>query len=199
MNKQTSISRYILVILSISIVFTALVLIALNAWVQNKRLATSGTDIVGQIFSNQGYENGYRAGYLAAREKYSKIAPLPAGAVVTSLTGTVTKVAADQISLTVKNLDTNEFIDNVSNDRTALVNASTTVVLRTFLTAEEQAKQLEKWGRSGSKNAPPLPYTEKNIKLSDLTVGQSVVVVADQDIRLKESFTATQIVVNVNP
>ncbi|MFA6099666.1 MAG: hypothetical protein WC750_02160 [Patescibacteria group bacterium] len=199
MNNQTSISRYILVILSISIAFTALVLIALNSWVQNKKMSTSNSGVLGQVFSNQAYENGYKAGYLLAREKYKKIAPLPEGAVVTSLTGTVTKVEVNQLTLTAENLDTNEFIDNISNDRTVLVNASTTVVSRTFLTAEEQVKQLERWSKSGSKNAPPLPYTEKAIKLSDIKPDQKITVMANEDIRLKQSFEATQIILTQTP
>ena len=197
MNNRASLSRYILVILCISIAFTALVLVGLNSWVQNKRLSGDNAGIVGQIFSGQAYENGYKAGYLAARTKYQQIAPLPEGAIVTSVTGKVAAVESNGVRLNVTNLDTNEFVDNVSNVRLAILTASTTVVQRTFLSQDEQAKQLDRWNKNGSRNSPPLPYTEQTIKLSDIKTGDDVVAVASEDIRLKESFNATQIIVNV--
>lgn len=197
MNKQISLSRYILVILCSSIVFTALVLVVLNSWMQNQRLATLGSGIgIDQIFGSQSFENGYKAGYLAAREKYTKIAPLPAGTVVTALSGTVKSVSDKQIVVTATNLDTDPYVDGVSNDRTVLITASTTVMQRVFLSPEEQAKQMDRWSRSADKNktSAPAPYTEKKLNLSDLKPGQTVAVMADEDIRLKESFTATQVV-----
>lgn len=198
MNNRASLSRYILVILCISIAFTALVLVGLNSWVQNKRLSGENAGIVGQIFSNQAYENGYKAGYLAARAKYRRVAPLPEGAVVTSISGTVASVESNAVKLNATNLDTDEYVDNVSNVRLVMTNASTTIVQRNFLSQEEQTKQLEKWNRNGSRNSPPLPYSEKTIKLSDIKPGDSVVAVADKDVRLEESFNATQIIVNIN-
>jgi hypothetical protein len=198
MKTHASLSRYILVILCVSIAFTALVLIALNSLMQNRKLSGASSGIVDQIFSNQAYENGYKAGYLAARDKFSKVAPLPEGAIVTSITGKVDSVDAKGVKLTVTNLDTDEYVDGVSNQRLALVTASTTIVTRSFLSAEEQAKQLERWSESGSKKAPPVPYTEKAINLSGIKPGDNVIAVANEDVRLKDSFNATQLIVNNN-
>lgn len=203
MNKQISLSRYILVILCASIVFTALVLVILNSWMQNQRLASLGLGSTGvdQIFGSQSFENGYKSGYLAAREKYTMIAPLPAGAVVMALSGTISSVNDKQIVVTATNLDTDSYVDGVSNDRTVLITASTTIMQRIFLSPEEQAKQIDKWSKTAdrSKTSPPAPYTENKLSLSDLKAGQTVAVIADEDIRLKESFNATQVILTQIP
>ncbi len=203
MNNPTSLSRYILVILCSSVVFTALVLVILNSWMQNKRLASLGLGGTGvdQIFGSQSFENGYKAGYQAAREKFAAVAPLPAGIAITAISGTIKSINGQQIVVTATNLDTDPYIDGVSNDRTIIVTASTTLMQRTFLSAEEQARQMDRWTKSADrdKTAPPSPFTEKPLKLSDLKVGQTVAVMANEDIRLKESFNATQVILDQNP
>lgn len=199
MNNQTSLSRYILVILCISIVFTALVLIALNSWVQNKNLSPDNSGLVGQIFSNQSYDTGYKAGYLAARETFKKVPPLPDEAIITSLTGTVMSVEEDRIIFKAENLDADELIDGVSSQRTAITTASTTFVTRSYLSPEDQARQLANWSDSGTKDSPPLPYTEKPIKLSEIKPGQKIAAMANINIRFEESFEASKIILEVLP
>lgn len=200
-NDKVSLSRYILVILCVSIVFTALVLIILNSWVQNKRLSqgTSGIPAIDQVLFGQSFEDGYKAGYLAARSKYQRIAPLPEGMTIMGLSGTVESINDKQLLVLAENLDVDEIVDGVSLKRTVMVNEQTKFLLRTPLSPEEQSKQIEAWSRNTGDVPPPLPYTEKIISIKDIKVGQGVSITADEDIKLKESFTATEVILYQQP
>jgi hypothetical protein len=140
MNKASSLSRYILVILCVAIVFTALILIVLNSIVQNKRLSglKSGIPAIDQIMVGQTFEDGYKAGYKAAREKSRFSISTPPGSPVYNMDGTIKSVSADKIQFTAKNIDTDELVDGVSDSRTAQITTSTVISVRTYMTMEEQ-------------------------------------------------------------
>lgn len=195
MNNHVSLSRYILVILCVSIVFTALVLIILNSWMQNKQL--TGLNGVGQLFAGQSYENGYKEGYLAAREKYKTILPLQENATVTSFSGDIESLDDSSVLVRATSIDTNEIVDKVSDVRDVLIASTTKIFSRTLLPQDEQDRLYAQWQKSGASqgNPPPKAYKETEIKLSDLQVGQRVFVSAGEDIKLQESFIATEVVV----
>jgi hypothetical protein len=194
MNNHASLSRYILVILCVSIVFTALVLIILNSWMQNKQLA--GLSGVGGMLTGQTYENGFKEGYLAAREKYQTIQPLPEGASVASFSGNIESLSDSSINVRATNLDTNEIVDGVSDVRNVMIDENTKIFSRTLLPQEEQDRLYAAWQKSGAAqgNPPPKAYKETEIKLSDLQNGQTVMVTANDDIRLQNSFVASEVV-----
>lgn len=198
MNNSSSLSRYILVILCVAIVFTALVLIVLNSIVQNKRLSglKSGIPAIDQIMTGQSYEDGYRAGYKAAREKGGFSMPTPTGAPVLSLSGTIESVSADKVVFKVLSMDTDEFVDGVSSSRTALIATSTQILVRKYLNQVELAKQMEQTAKN---KGLPIPYTEKTGTTTDLRPGQDIAVMAKEDIGLKDEFTVTQIIVTTMP
>lgn len=201
-NDKVSLSRYILVILCVSIVFTALILIILNSWVQNKRLSSgggSGIPAIDQVLFGQSFEDGYKAGYLSARSKYQRMAPLPEGMQIMGLSGLVESVNDKQLVVMAENLDVDEIVDGVSLKRTAMVNEQTKFFLRTPLPLEEQSKQIEAWSRQSGDIPPPLPYTEKNITIKDIKAGQNISITADEDIRLKVSFTAKEVILYQQP
>lgn len=201
-NDKVSLSRYILVILCVSVVFTALILIILNSWVQNKRLSSSGGSgipAIDQVLFGQSFEDGYKAGYLAARSKYQRMAPLPEGMPVMGLSGTVESINDKQLVVLADNLDVDEIVDGVSLKRTAMVDEQTKFLMRTPLSPEEQSRQIEAWSRNTGDVPPPLPYTEKTISLKDIKAGQNVSVTADEDIKLKESFSAKEVIVYQQP
>lgn len=197
MNNQVSLSRYILVILCVSIVFTALTLIVLNSWVQNKRLSDLTSNVPGlNQLTGKTFEDGYKAGYLAAKEKYRSVPPTPEGVAVLSLMGTINSVDGQQLSVTATSLDTDPTVDGVPNERTIVVSTSTSIVLRTNLSAQDFTKKMEEWNKSEDKTkvTPPTPYTEKSLSISDLKPGQTISVTSNEDLRLLTTIKAKQIV-----
>ncbi len=195
-NDKVSLSRYILVILCISIVFTALVLIILNSWVQNKRLSAGslGIPAIDQVLFGQSFEDGYKAGYQAARSKYQRMAPMPEGVITQNLNGHIQSIGSEQLVVLADNLDVDEIVDGVSNKRTVVITTTTKIFFRQGLPPEEHMRQIEDWNKNRSSDLPPIPYTEKLISLKDLSEGQTVSVTAAEDIRLLSSFNATEIV-----
>ena len=194
MNNQVSLSRYILVILCVSIVFTALTLIVLNSWVQNKRLATLTSGVPG--LTGKTFEDGYKTGYLAAKDKYRIIPQRPEGTPVMELSGTINSINNQQFVVTATNLDTDPTVDGVPNERTILIATSTSIVIRTNLTAEEFSKKMDEWSKSPDrlKSAPPAPYTEKTVAISSLQPGQTVSITSGEDLRLLTTIKAKQVV-----
>ncbi len=193
MPPEKSLSRYILVILSVSVVFTALVIVALNAYVSNKKLSESnGGSFLNNALSSFSYDDGYKDGYKAARERFS-IAPPK----ILSVNGTIQDLDLNNFMIIAENLDTDEFVDSVSDKRNVLVNASTTIFMRSPLTQDEIDKKLSAWSKSSDRDitSPPQPFEEKALNFSDLKNGQVVTVVAYDDIRLSEAFDAQTIIV----
>lgn len=197
-SSGASLSRYILVVLCIAVVFTALVLVVLNAWVNNKKLSvpSMGIAAVDQLMNGQTYEDGYRTGYLAAREKFKTIPVSSSDAAVTGLSGTIISLGNGIITIKAESLDTDPLVDGVSDLRKISVPTSTKITIRTFLSPEKQNELAEKWRDNGMLNdePSPLPYTDDAVKLSDLKVGMQISVSASENIRLKESFAAASII-----
>lgn len=200
-NDKVSLSRYILVILCVSIVFTALVLIILNSWVQNKRLSDGGLGIpaIDQVLFGQSFEDGYKAGYLAARSKYQTMVPMPEGAAIQNLNGQIQSIGSDQLVVMADNLDVDEIVDGVSSKRTVLIASTTKILFRQGLPPEEHMRQIEEWNKNRTTDLPPISYIEKSLALKDLSEGQAVSVTAAEDIRLLTSFYATEIVLYKAP
>jgi len=196
METEKSLSRYILVGLSVSVVLTALVIVALNAYVTNRRLSGDGETFIGSALSSFSYNKGYKDGYEAARAKYS-ITPVE----ITQLNGTLIEIKDQKLTVQAENLDTDEFIDGVSNLRTVMISTSTKILSRTPISTEELDKRLAAWRRSGQQDTtpPPSAYDDEEIDFEDLNAGQMVAITAGEDIRLASSFTATEIIVLSEP
>ena len=201
MNNVSSLSRYILVILCVAIVFTALILIVLNSIVQNKRLSglKSGIPAIDQIMAGQTFDDGYKAGFIAARSKCSPALIDPTLMPLFSLAGAVESVSADKVVFTVSNLYTDELVDGIPSRRTAIITTSTKITAQYMLPAEEFSKLLTEAARKGRFDKMPLPYTEKTVKATDLKPGQGVQISAKTDIANKGEFQATEIVAIVQP
>lgn len=193
MSPEKSLSRYILVILSVSVVFTALVIVALNAYVSNKKLSESnGGSFINNALSSFSYDDGYRDGYKAARERFG-VAPNQ----ILSVNGVIQDLDLNNFMIIAENLDTDEFVDSVSDKRNVLINASTTILMRVPLSKNILDKKLNAWSNSADRDTtpPPTPYEEKSLTISDLKNGQKVTVVAYDDIRLAEAFDAQTIII----
>jgi hypothetical protein len=183
------------VVLSISVVLTALVIVALNAYVTNKQLAQNGnSSFIDKAFSTFSYDDGYRDGYSAAREKFGV---LPSE--ITAITGNVMDMDQSFVTIKAINIDTDEFVDRVSDIRKGLITASTTIMLRKVLTGEELDAAMIAWRKNPADNPPPVPYTETKASLNDLSAGATVLITALEDIRLKESFYAQNIIIIYQP
>ncbi len=191
MSPEKSLSRYILVVLSVSVVLTALIIVAINAYVNNARLS-SDNGFIDSTLSSFSYNQGYKDGYNAARDKFH-FAPVE----VRAINGTIIEKTSNSVTINAINLDTDEFVDEVSNIRKAELNSETKFFSRTALSEEEFDKAMSTWRSSGAARGEPPPsgFIDKEISASDLQAGQTIVINADQDIRLMETFTAVSVVV----
>lgn len=191
MSPEKSLSRYILVVLSVSVVLTALIIVAINAYVNNARLS-SDDGFIDSTLSSFSYNQGYKDGYNAARDKFH-FAPVE----IRTINGTIIETTSNSLTINAINLDTDEFVDGVSNIRKAELTAETKFFSRTALSEEEFDKAMSAWRSSGATRgeSPPSGFTDKEISASDLQAGQNIVINADQDIRLMETFTALSVVV----
>lgn len=181
MDNQSSFSRYILVVLCVSVVLTAIILVILNAWVKNKSLGNLN------YFAGGSYEQGYKDGFLAAKNKYS-LAPIKAE--ITSMEGVITKLSGKGFYMDVSG-------EGVSGSRQVMLEAKTEIFSRTAVSAKELEARFAAWRKAGAKNGqdPPKPYEDKLVNASSLIIGQKVLVTAAQDVSGLDSFTAKTIVV----
>lgn len=195
-TQQSSLSRYILVVLCAAVVFTTLVLVILNTWMKTERL--TGVPAIDQVLNGQSYEDGYKDGFLAAREKFTKSPPLPQNVEIKMVSGEIKTIGQDGLTMLVTSLDTDPLVDGVSDTRTVAITKDTKIIKRVMLTPEEMNKRTQAWAAEGAKKGtpPPAPFTDMAIKLSDLKVGMQISVTSDESLRLLESFTATTIVIN---
>jgi hypothetical protein len=186
MSPEKSLSRYILVVLSISVVLTALVIVALNAYVTNKKLADpSNESFLNTAFSSFSYEDGYSDGYSVAREKFSLAPPN-----VSNISGKVTSKNDDSFQILGENLYTDEQVDGVSDKRKIVVTSDTIIKKITPLTPEEFDLAFNKSINSGT---PPLPYTETEVSLMDIEEGTLVNIIANEDVTYAEVIEAIEV------
>jgi hypothetical protein len=192
MSPEKSLSRYILVVLSISVVLTALVIVAMNAYVNNYRLSNDSDSFIDSTLSSFSYNQGYKDGYNAARDKFH-FAP----AEIRTISGKIIETTANSLTIDAINLDTDEFVDGVSNVRKVELTGTTKFFRRTALSEAEFDQAMSAWRSTGATKNEPLPssFTDEEISVSDLQTDQNIVINSNQDIRLMETFTAESIVV----
>ncbi len=179
-----------MVVLSVSVVLTALIIVALNAYVTNKRLADgSSNGFIDTAMSGLSYDEGYKAGYKAAREKFN-IAPPE----VQVMEGTVESLGSDSLQVKATNLDTDEFVDGISNIRTVMITTSTKIFTNEYLSEEDFDTEMNKW-QNNPNLPPPSPYIEKEIDSSELEEGARITVKANNNIRLESTFDAVRITI----
>lgn len=185
MEQRSSTSRYILTALSIILVLTAFILVALNA-VQLERYVSSGKSLR-QSSSTDADGGGYIAGYKAAREKYQMLCPLPVTNSLT-LSGVIQSVSSNTLVVLAKNLDTDPIVDGISDERTILLSAKTKIQKLTPKTSEELAQ---------ASNAGTFvePFQITVLNASSLKVGQLVSIQSDSEVRFAAKITAITITV----
>ncbi len=189
MDGQKSTSRYILTALAIILVITAFILIALNAL----KISTPLTSLTGQSTAD-----AYREGFLSARTKYAAMCPLinNDGNIIS---GTVTAVSGDTLTITQTTFDTEESIDGVGDTRTVKSSAATKVEMTAAKDPAVFQKELAEFKPSPDKVvSPPSPVTVQAANFSDIKVGDIVRVTSDTNLRLAPEITATDITVTRN-
>jgi hypothetical protein len=185
MEQPRSASRYILVALCVVIVFTALVLVAMNAWMKQPGNPIATTDR---------YQEGYSKGYSDARERLRSAGLLSAPSETNILNGTVLSVGNGSIVVKQTNLDTDPTVDQVPDERTITITSSTKIyqrVLKDPAVLDTELREFEKSGASGS--AVPDPYIQTVINFSEIPVGAKVFLYSNMNVRLLSDIVATEI------
>ncbi len=165
-----------------------------------------------------GYFWGYARGGMAVTASYapkivevSKLFP-PAPTSMLSLSGQVKSINGSVVTLDVGSLTPDPFaVENFPEVREVTVaNAAkiTKMVQKDPAELQQEVEAYTKQAVNVSATAGvvpvgpsegPVPFTEKNISLSDIKMGDMVIVTAGSDIMSAPSFTATAIQDQVTP
>ena len=182
--QHQSTSRYILTSLACILVLTALLLVALNSFAPKTQLP----------FGMKTTSQAYMDGYLAARAQYQNKCPnLQAEQNINHFTGTVQANDGQTLTVLQTSLDTDPNIDGVSNTRTVTVSNQTLIHAMTQKSPEALNKEIQASQKLGAAGSPPQPFTTTDIKLSDIHVGDTVMIESDQSVRLLATIPATVI------
>jgi len=181
------------VILCVAVVGTALILIALNAWMKQPGSPLAVIDR---------YQVGYEQGYNDAREQLRTTGLLLPSEETRSFNGTIVSVGDGSLVVRQTSLDTNPRVDDVPDERTVIVTSSTKVVRQTDKDSVDLEKELKAYD-AAVKTDPEIPMPDAvvstDMKLSDIPVDARVTVYADEDVRLLEQVVATRVVVQGQP
>jgi len=157
----------------------------------------------GSILGSGDYATGYAAGMNAAKKKLvdaGLIPPTPAS--ITIISGVVKSVDADRFVINAGKVSPNPLDPQGPTDRTIMVTADTKITAHIPMTIEENTAAMKAFQdslKAGKPIAPPAPYTEKTVTLSDLKIGMNVTVTAAADIRTSAAITATAITFDAIP
>ena len=122
-----------------------------------------------------------------------------------SLSGKVTHIAGNTITLETSYPDTNPF-ESLPKERTITISGTTKVVAYEQKDQVAVRKEMEDFMKNlrtarpadaDARPTPPTPYTEKSASASDIKEGMMISVEADENIKDKTSFTASKIVVTL--
>lgn len=167
--------------------------------------AFAGMTIADRSLSSNGSltgENTYASGWKAAMNtlKDSGVSPMPAGMEVKNLSATVTSVSGNTLSIKVS---TPGLIDTPDLATRTVTLGSGTKILRliprdpTQLQREmdDFAAKMTQPGEVSVEDAQaiPMPYDTQEISVSDLKPGQALLIQAQEDIRDRQAFVATEI------
>jgi len=194
-SVHSSTSRTILVGLAALVVFTALVLVAMNAYMQQGNFKSS-SKMAGSLSTSQ---DTYQQGYEAAKLRFSAICPQLNEAVM-SLSGSVKSAGSKSIVVSEESLAVDPIADGISKDRTVQLAANGKVILMKEKDADQFNKESEAFAKlsvptspQATLSQPPSRFTETNGALSDIKVGMTVTVESDKDLRLLSTINASVI------
>jgi len=163
--------------------------------------------VITSTITGKPIQNTFEAGWQAARQKLEQSGLLrPEPEEIFTLSGTITAVSKNQISLKANPTVLNPLADQAPEMRTVTVTSETKIIKLTPKTSEEIAKEAEDFREAMSSlepgttpPTPPSPYTEEEIKITDLKNGDVISVTSDTNIKMAAKFVAKEIRLNVSP
>lgn len=188
---ERSYSRYLLVVLCLSIVCTAIILIALNTYTVSKRgnvglvSTSSDTQIV----------DAYKEGFEAARSRFAQYG-LGVIGETNILIGRVQSTSGGKLIVSQENLMTDALVSGISDDREVAITGSSKITRSTAKSTTQLAAEQEAFAKLPPSPSlqPPLPTIQSTIRVSDIKVGDRVIVTAQEnDITALGSVTAVSI------
>ncbi|MFA5935248.1 MAG: hypothetical protein WC787_00105 [Patescibacteria group bacterium] len=192
--ETRSYSRYILVVLCVAIVCTALILVALNAFTNTEKLVLPG----GVTTNDDTVIAAYKAGFDSAQNKYEAGALLAASDRTNVLSGPVEDASASKLLVMQKNLAIDSEISGISDRREVLITENTKFYRETPKEVDVFTKEQAAYDASEPDESvgPPSPTIKTAIRLADIKTGDMVrVTTVEENIIGAESMTASEIVV----
>ncbi len=187
--QTRSISRYILVVLCVSVVTTTIVLIGLNAFMNNTTRSPQSAPIANE---------GYVQGFMAARERFKTMTHygiLPNQNTI--LVGKVLEATSDHLLVQQQTLDTDPRVDGVQDERTITLEGDGKAYQETTKHPDQLKTELQLFHANQMPQpnmVPPTASTLTPIALSDIPVGAIVRISSHTDIRLSPAISATEII-----
>lgn len=152
-------------------------------------------------------ENTFQAGWDAAKERLSQY-PMgmsaPEGMEIKSVSGTIQKIEGDKLTVKINPLE--PLADPDLDTRIITIDSNTKVTLSAqkdpaqfqkemeeFQVRMKQSQENQELAQTTEPSMFPTPFEKKEIKVSDLKVGQQISVTANEDIKDKKEFIAVQI------
>jgi hypothetical protein len=177
---ERSYSRYLLVVLCVSVVITGLALVAINAYM------TSQPKADGQASSSdEDLVEAYRSGFNAAREKIQSQGLLLLSGEKNILVGSVVEVSPDRLSVKQENLLVDPLADGVPDEREVVIDSDTT------LFRQSVAAPVADPGATAPQPVERIPASR-----ADISIGTRVRVIAkEENIQLLETIHAKEIIV----
>jgi hypothetical protein len=192
--EPKSYSRYILTILCASVVFTTIVLIALNAWTNEQNRTTLSKLTVNSLTDSEKINSAFTSGYNAARERL-KANGLYTGPIdPNSLRGIVISVNPDNIVVRQNNLDADPRADGVPNEREIMISKNTKIYSESQKQDEKFVKEIIEFGsKVNSDQVAPSPMEQKEITLSEIPVGSIIQVTSNVPVQFLLEIPAVSV------
>lgn len=155
----------------------------------------------------------FQAGWDAAKKQLAEngIGGIPAGVEIKSVTGTAQKISADSIDVKIVSA-ADPLADPSFNIRTVKISKDTKIYQLAMKDQKQFSQEMEEFQKKSLEQIkdqkaetisppvnPPSAYDKKEITLSEIKEGQVITATANENIREKKEFTATEISAQVMP
>ena len=162
---------------------------------------------LGQIIGGQ---NTFQAGWEAAKQRLAEtgFAPLAVDMEIKSLSGQVQKIEGSKISLKIRPLE--PLADPALDNRIVETDNNTKIYKLVQKDTSEYQKEMKEFNKKMEeqmKNLPERPeplmppemYTKEEVALSNIKEGEQITVTAQENIKERSEFKATEVVIQISP
>jgi hypothetical protein len=170
-----------------------------------------GTKLKSKSATPNGQADTFQSGYDAAKKKLQDqgIGVLPSNIEIKSILGTVQNVSGNSIVIKTMHIE-NPLSDSDLDLRTIQITSDTNfyqLIQKDYQQFQQELADFQKKAQEQPNNentdsqqaAAPLPFDKKTITLADIKEGQSITVTANEDIKNKKEFVATEISLQPTP